>query len=157
MATGYFCWRSSKSRLHTGHWTRPASALSNVQKAAKIKRHNRCFWAPKHHGNNEPTLRLQVCPKKGISPTIQWHGDGIETINPTNFQEGSGFLGMAKTVGNECRSNMYLYSWVFLTSTATGFKNGKGTRVEIQPTLITIQLESNWSILLKYTYRYKYW
>ena len=29
------------------------------------------------------TLRIQVCPK-----------EGIETINPTNFREGSGFLGV---------------------------------------------------------------
>ncbi len=30
------------------------------------------------------SLRIQVCPKKGINPN-QWHygGDGIGTINPT--------------------------------------------------------------------------
>ena len=46
------------------------------------------------------TLRIQVCPKKGISPTISlqsYSGDGVETINPTNFREGSGFLGLQVT------------------------------------------------------------
>ncbi len=32
--------------------------------------------------NEALTLRIQVYPKKGITPTILWPGNGIKTINP---------------------------------------------------------------------------
>ena len=31
---------------------------------------------------NNSSLRIQICPKKGITPTILFFSDGIKTINP---------------------------------------------------------------------------
>ena len=42
------------------------------------------------------TLRIQVCPKKGINPTILlW---GWDWDHQSYSREGSGFLGIAETV-----------------------------------------------------------
>ena len=39
-------------------------------------------------------LRIQVCPKKGISPTILFFSDGMFRPSILLDREGSGFLGM---------------------------------------------------------------
>ena len=36
-------------------------------------------------------LRIQVCPKDPGFPLQSYSRDGIGTMNPTNFREGSGF------------------------------------------------------------------
>ena len=41
------------------------------------------------------TLRIQVCAKKGITPTFLFFSDGIGTQNILFEREGSGFLGIS--------------------------------------------------------------
>jgi len=40
----------------------------------------------------KPSLRIQICPKKGINPTVLFWGWDVSTINP-DLGKGSGFLG----------------------------------------------------------------
>ena len=65
------------------------------------------------HEQKYTSLRIQVCPKKGF-PLQSYSGDGIETIDPTNFREGSGFLGFENE--KDC-SWHYLFFPVSIVST----------------------------------------
>ena len=48
------------------------------------------------------SLRIQVCPKKGIGPpTFLFCSDGIGTQNVLLDQEGFGFLGFVYSVIND--------------------------------------------------------
>ena len=50
-------------------------------------------------------LSIQVCPKEGISPTILFWGWDVSTINPTNFREGSRFLGWVTSEASRVASD----------------------------------------------------
>ena len=61
-----------------------------------------------------------MCPKKGTNQwfTLQsYSGDGIRTINPTNFRERSGFLGKhqqivrSASLSNQSVWYMYVHYW----------------------------------------------
>ena len=43
---------------------------------------NRCLARQVFEGRAVKPLRIQVYPKKGITPNQSYAGDGIETINP---------------------------------------------------------------------------
>ena len=52
---------------------------------------------------SKSSLRIQVCPKKGVTPTFKFFSDGIGARNILFNREGSGSLGH---VGYEHSSNL---------------------------------------------------
>ena len=54
--------------------------ISAILLAGSVSQFQRLRW------NCDPTLRIQVCPKKGIISTILWPGDGIPR-NPVIFSD----------------------------------------------------------------------
>ena len=98
----------SRIHLHMVHMFQPVILLCNdalpiVSAVLRLKQNNQPAWLTYGRGISSGgergvehglALRIQVCPKKGITPTFLFFSDGIGAQNILFDREGSGSLGL---------------------------------------------------------------
>ncbi len=85
------CWNLSLG-TSVRHWS--LSRLSDDDLLwVSILVNNKTSSTWRHQPYKHVTLSIQVCPRKGFPLQSYFWGWDVSTINPTNFREGSGFLG----------------------------------------------------------------